>query len=321
MGHARSTHYEWRKRTEIQKPGPKGPDPDVLLTMMEEIEALDHVKRRTWGTEIVYEEYETVIPKNVISAAIEQARRRSNKVRRDGAQRYEIAAPNIAWSEDFIDVQEGGKVLRVQDDCTRMAFGTEHRLAWEQSNVCRFLEEAFRRYGLPFFFKHDRGGEFAGGLFQAFLRGHQIMALPSPPFSPWYNGKMERENLSIRQWLAPTVADRPTLADTLEEIRRSQLDNNLDRGKEALAGMTPAEAYASMPRPQLDRRGLYSEWESLVEKIKRDRWVRDKENPNTPVLVKERWGELTAMRLASITLMRRHQLVRYIVGPEVPDVT
>lgn len=321
MGHARSTHYEWKKRTETQKPGPKGPDPDVMLTMMEEIEALDHVKRRTWGTDTIYQEYERVIPKNVITAAIEQARRRSNKVRRDGAQRYEIVAPNVAWSEDFIDVREGGKVLRVQDDCTRMAFGAEHRLVWNQADVARFLEDAFRRYGAPFFFKHDQGGEFSGGLFQAFLRGHEIMALPNPPFSPWYNGKMERENLSIRFWLAPTVADRPTLNETLEEIRRSQMDNNQDRPKEILDQQTPAEAYASLPRPSLDRRALYAEWQALVERIKRDWWVRDKQNPQSPVLVKEKRGELTAMRLASITLMRRHQLVRYIVGPEVPDVT
>jgi transposase InsO family protein len=293
----------------------------VLLTMMEEIEDLDHVKRRTWGTDIVYQEYETVIPKHVITTAIEQSRLRSNKIRRDGAQRYEIVAPNIAWSQDFIEVREGGKVIRVQDDGTRMTFGNEHRLVWSQADVARLLEEAFRRYGTPLFFKHDRGGEFAGGLFQAFLRGHRIMALPNPPFSPWYNGKMERQNLSIRFWLAPTAEDRPTLADTLEEIRRSQVDSNLHRGKEALGGLTPAEAYQSLPRPSLDRAALYAEWESLVERIKRDRWVRDQKNPQSRVLVQEKWGELTAMRLASITLLRRHQLVRYIVGPEAPDVT
>jgi transposase InsO family protein len=287
--------------------------------MLGEIEDLDHVKRRTWGTDYIYEEYETVIPKGVIQQAIEEARKRENRVRRAQAQRYEFLAPNVAWSEDFIEVKPEGKVLRVQDDFSRLALGGEHRREWTGADVSRFLDAGFRRYGRPYFFKHDLGGEFRDGIFQAFLRGNQVIAFPNPPYCPTYNGKMERQNGAVRFWLARAVDDRPALEDVLREIRLSQLDNNHDRRKEVLGDRTPQEAQSSTPQIQVDRGELYAEWDRLKEKLVKERYVDDPSDPAGRRVTTERRGELMAMRIASLVLLKKYRMFRYTVGPEAPE--
>ncbi len=321
MGHGKSTHYRWKKNgTETKKTGPKGPDGDVMIAMIQEIEELDHVKRRTWGTEYIYQSYETVIPKSVIHRAIEEARKQKNRQERAADRRYEFAAPDIAWSEDFIEVQQGGKVLRIQDDFSRMAFGGEHRTEWTGADVTRFLDAAFRRYGRPLFFKHDLGGEFKDGIFQAFLRGNRVIAFPSPPYSPWYNGKMERQNGAVRYWLARAVDDRPTLEQVLEEIRLSQMDNNMDRKKDVLDKRTPHDRYANTPRVEVDREALYAEWDRLKEKLIKERYADDPTDPARRRVILEKRGELMAMRIASIVLLNKYRMFRYTVGPEVPEM-
>lgn len=320
MGHSLASHYRWKAEAGGPgKPGPKGPDPDVLSCMLEEVEILDHVKRRTWGTDYIYQEYESIIPKNVIQRAIEEARKRKNRIDRAATSSYEFVARNIAWSEDFIEVKPAGKVLRVQDDFARLALGSEHRTAWTGGDVSRFLDAGFRRYGKPYFFKHDWGSEFRNGVFQAFLRGNGVISFPSPPYSPWYNGKMERQNGAVRFWLASTAQDRPTLEEVLEEIRLSQLDNNLDRRKDVLGRRTPEETYAGSEDVQLDRQALYKEWDALKEKLVKSPGRSASRQAGVTAWDQERPGEFVAMRLASIILLRKYRLVRYTSGPEAPE--
>src|SRR4030095_11557007 len=102
-------------------------------------------KRNTWGVEVLYQEFEGVIPKGVIAQTIEEERRRKARARREAATRYEIVSPNAVWSEDFIDVRPEGRVLRVQDECSRYVLGTEHRSGWEHPHVARFVAAAIER--------------------------------------------------------------------------------------------------------------------------------------------------------------------------------
>jgi transposase InsO family protein len=295
-----------------QRPGPKGVDPEVAQEMMEEIMALDHVKRRTWGTETIYEKYHGVIPKNKISQAIEEGRRRTNKQRRESAQRYEFVAPDLVWSDDFIKIKDGGRVLRVQDECSRVIFGYEQRQEWTDGLVARFVAATFERYGRPLFFKHDLGSEFRSGIFQSLLRGWEVMALPNPPYYAQYNGKHERTNKSVRFWLASHAADWPSLDEVLEEMAGALMDHNEDRPKEVLGKRTPQEVYENEPRVQLDRLVLYREWERLKEKLIKEHVTYSGKM--------ERVGEMEAMRIAALVLLKRHKLIRYQTGPEAPEV-
>jgi len=315
MGHGRASFYRWKPdpTREAQKPGPKPPEPEVIEAMRQIIREKQAQKRNTWGVEVLFEEFENVIPKSVIAETIEEERRRKDRDRRESATRYEIAAPDAVWSEDFIDVKPKGRVLRMQDECSRFVFGTEHRVSWAETDVARFATAVFERYGRPLLFKHDLGTEFTSGTFQSLLRGSKVIAFPNPPRYPRYNGKHERTNLSVRTWLGGATRDLPTVDEVLEEVRLALLDQNYDRPKEVLGGRTPEHVYRQTPRAAVDRAVLYSEWNELYRKL------ATKQLPwNQGFKIR---GEFQAMRIAALVVLKRYDLVRYPGGePEGPKV-
>lgn len=315
MGHGRASFYRWKPdpTRDAGRPGPKSPQGEILEAMRQIIREKQAQKRNTWGVEVLFEEFEHVIPKSVISETIEDERRRKDRAERQSAVRYEISAPDAVWSEDFIDVKPKGRVLRVQDECSRFVFGTEYRESWVETNVAHFVAAAMDRHGRPLFFKHDLGTEFVSGTFQSLLRGSKVIAFPNPPRYPRYNGKHERTNLSVRTWLGGAKRDLPTVDEVLEEVRLALLDQNYDRRKEVLGGRTPEQVYREKPRAAVDRAVLYSEWNELHRKL------ATKELPwNQGFRVR---GEFQAMRIAALVVLRRYDLVRYPGGePEGPKV-
>jgi len=315
MGHSRASFYRWKPdpTREAQKPGPKPPEPEVLEAMRQIIREKQAQKRNTWGVEVLFEEFERVIPKSVIAETIEEERRRKSREDRESAVRYEISAPDAVWSEDFIDVKPKGRVLRVQDECSRFVFATEHRDSWVETDVARFVAAVMERYGRPLFFKHDLGTEFTSGTFQSLLRGSKVIAFPNPPRYPRYNGKHERTNASVRFWLGRADRDLPTVEEVLEEMRQALLDLNFDRRKEVLGGRTPEQAYRQTPKSAVERSVLYSEWNELYRKLATKQLPWDQGS-------KVR-GEFQAMRIAALVVLKRYDLVRYPGGePESPKV-
>ncbi len=307
---SRATYYRWKTggAAGALPPGPKGVDPDILATMIDEIRDLRHRKRRTWGTDAIYIAYHRMVPHSVIAEAIRLERMDRNRIERRRAKRYEFAGPDVAWSTDFIKVA-GGRILRVDDDGTRLSFGHAFRAEWPDEEVARFVDDGFTRYGTPLAFKHDRGSEFTSVVLQTVLRARQIIALPNPPYYPKANGKQERKNSSVRQWFIPLQGEELGADETFAEVSQA-LDDNNERPKEILGGLSPREAYAKWPKPSADRAALYAEWDALFEKLLRERFGAGKIEPEQ---------KLEAMRIAALSVLRRHQLVWYgskAGGPE-----
>ena len=292
---------------EHKKPGPKCFDPEVFDAATLDIGALDHVKRRTWGTQAIYEIYGGIIPKEFIRQTIKKERSNLNSIKRKGYNRYEFVAPDIAWSDDFKFIKGGARILRVQDDFARVSFGYQKRDCWKDDEVSRYVSETFQRYGLPYFFKHDLGPEFKSGLFQSMLKGVKVIALPSPPYYPQANGKHERVNEVITQWLLPIESDYPSEEEYLNEIRDSLIDNNECRPKEILGHKTPQYVYMNCPRILLDRSKIYSEWEYIKTKI-----MHRKGRYGTIT----QFSEFEAMRIAAYVILKRYKLIRYIYVSE-----
>lgn len=280
--------------------------------MIEEVAMVDALKRGTWGVDALHVEFGGVIPKGLIAQVRSDDQAAAMRQVRRQVQRYEFVARDVAWSDDFIKVLPSGRVLRVQDEFSRVVFGFEHRDRWPDIDVAHFVHEAMRQYGPPYFFKHDLGTEFTGGIFQAMLRGAMVIALPSPLKYPSYNGKHERTNLSVRYWLKDTETDRFPLKRVLEEIALSLVDHNQLRLKEVLGGRTPQEAYESSVHVEIDRRAMYNTWEALRQSLlERLRGKTDNR------LI----AETKAMRIAALVVLRWNNLVRYFNEPESPKVS
>lgn len=252
-----------------------------------------------------------VIARSKINEVLDERRNAEGRVKRPQARRYEFVAPQVTYSADFIAVRPRGRVLRVQDDRARFTLGFAHQDRWPDAEVALFAEDIFAKHGPSLFFKHDLGGEFRGADFQAMLRRHKVIAVPSPPYYPKFNGKNERANLAARKWIAPTESDRPTLTRVIEQLTQATLDQNEVRPKDVLGGRTPVEVFQNEPRVDVDRDVIYSEWEALKQDIFRR---------SSPDGARREAAEMEAMRLAALVIVKKYKLVRYPFGPEVPKV-
>jgi hypothetical protein len=312
---SRATYYRWKRQgaREALPPGPRAPHSHLSVTIRREIECLRHAKRRTWGARPIYDRFDGIVSRHVIREEIDKERRRKNRLERDAVCSYEFVAPDVAWSGDGFHVGEHGKLLRIQDDRSRCTFGFETRKTWEAVDAARFVGAAFVRYGAPYFFKHDLGPEFRSGVFQALLRGEQVIPLPNPPYYPPANGKHERSNGGVRNWLLQAGWGLTLDEQPLDEVTFALLDHDTERRKPVLAGRTPRETYLSEPRVHLDRKVLYQEWSELRVKLmaKQNSWSARMEGGYS----------MEADRLAALAVLAKWNLVIYTNGsPETPEV-
>lgn len=307
----KSTYYRWRALAGAPVAAPAGPSAEIVAVMRDEVRDLRQAKRRTWGTATIYRKYQGIIPRALITDVIREQLMESNRELRAKTRRYEFAAPDVAWSIDFIAISPVGRVLRVQDDRARCVLGYHVRENWPANEVVTFVLESFGRFGKPLFFKHDLGPEFSGTDFQTMLHEGQVIPLPNPPYYPRANGKMERNNGLARMWMGDD--EYPTKEEVLHELREAFIDHNEVRPREILGGRTPQEVYRFETRVLVDRPALWKEWEALRADLARERLASCGKMAGA--------GELEVLRLTALALLRRHQWVTYSTGKEGPGLS
>jgi hypothetical protein len=276
-----------------------------------EIRAYDREKEGRWGAKPIYDTLGGIIPRSLIDRVLDERRKAEGRVSRPRAKRYEFVAPRVAYSADFIAVHPG-RILRVQDERSRYTLGFAHQENWPEADVTAFIQEVMRKLGgLPLFFKHDLGGEFRSAVFQAMLRALLVIAVPSPPYYPRFNGKNERGNLEARRWIASADADREPVDVVLEKLRKGTYDQNELRHREVLGGRTSKDVWDRDPLAKVDRAALYSDWDAQREDILRR---------HAPEGARREAAELEAKRLAALIVVRKYDLVTY-EKPEAPKVS
>jgi len=311
----RSTLYRWEADPEKESGSASKEAPAALVwAMRDDVRRLDHVKRRTYGTATIYRVYEGVIPRSVIADTIREERSRHCRIERDRALRYEFSAVNLAQSVDFIDVRGGGRVYRVQEEYARYTLGYKHRMEWPAHEVARFTQGIFARWGFPYVLKHDLGPEFRSGVFQAMLRAYKILPLPNPPWWPRANGKHERRNLDMDQWMLPFADERLPVEEVLAELGGAVEDNNEIRPREILGWKTPLRVFETGPRVKLNREELYAQWSRHKEKLMFSR-------TGARGIIVEPGDEFAAMRLATMAVLIERRLVRFFFGRGGPEVS
>lgn len=312
LGIARSTHYDWK----VRPARPPAPDPAVeflLGAMRDDVRRLDHVQRRTMGTETIYMVYGAVIPRSAIAEGIRQARREHNRVVWYQALRYEFTVRRLVYAVDFIQVRAGGRVLRVQEENSRCVLAHPYRRHWTEGDAARVVDGVFRTHGVPYALKHDLGPELTSGVFQAVLRTHRVIPLPNPPYWPRANGKLERGNRDTRQWLLPFVDAPLPLEEELREIELALDSHNRIRPREILGWRTPEQVFQAAKPPEIDREKLYGVWQERTERLLRRRTGAG------GIIVKPR-NEFAAMRLSAMAVLQERGLLRYFKGRGGPEV-
>ena len=112
-----------------------------------------------------------------------------------GKTRYEACTSNLIWHVDihFIKVPNRSRKMpfyAIIDDRSRYLIAYKKLRRKTASECLEVLKEAILMWGKPFCIWSDNGGENAG-IFDQYLREHNIKHVHTLPHSPQQNGKME----------------------------------------------------------------------------------------------------------------------------------
>jgi len=185
--------------------------------------------------------------------------------------RYQVPSPGVMWSEDGAGFKDRGRkreLILVQDECSR--YKVAHDLCPGPATgdaVRQLLQRAFEKYGAPLVLKRDGGSIFDEQSVRDLLDEWGVVALTSPPATPWYNGRMEHAVRDVRGF---ERAQR-------QHGVRGQLDDRIDSGIEdlnehrprpVLGGLTAREVLDGPRLPLPDRARFRAEVERRTRELR-----------------------------------------------------
>ncbi len=158
--------------------------------------------------------------------------------------------------------------------------------AWDtvaSENAEELVSHARRLVGTlgraPLVWKYDNGSAFKSGAFQAFLAEHKIIPFPIPPRAPWVNGRIERDNQEIQNWLLPLQGRAVSREELARELNEGMLILNCIKPRAVLGFKRSAEVYldclgvADMDREHLAL-DLYCIKQGMAPDCEKVSWVR-----------------------------------------------
>jgi transposase InsO family protein len=204
---------------------------------------LDRRYRSTWDVRSIA--HVIGIGHNSVARILREARGpRPKKKEQPHNGRTRITRRDVMWSSDYTDLPEGSKLLKTLDEksLNKLAWDTvASENAEELVSHARKLVEALGR--APLVWKYDNGSAFKSGAFQAFLAEHKIIPFPIPPRAPWVNGRTERDNQEIQNWLLPLQGRTVSREELARELNEGMLMLNCIKPRAVLGFKRSAEVY------------------------------------------------------------------------------
>jgi transposase InsO family protein len=309
-----ATVLRWRAREKagepvLEKAGPKKKEPLPGPLLKQQIQQLQHRRRRTAGSNALYEQWSEFISRRHFQELV--AQERQNRI--DDMKRIQWLRPGAAWSLDTTEYgSDKTKITPLRDLASKYQVPTPLVQPTEDgTQIARYLDSMFTKEGPPMFLKRDLGSPLNCQAVDQVLERHRVLPLNSPPGYPRYNGSMERGMRDLKsvldeQRLQATVHNLPM---TLEvELATHKLNH---RQLRSLGGLTPCQFYHDPHRrlrlhgairdkisreifaqfwqlaqcmPDRNRHSLNAAWRLIVEDwLRRQRWISVRENQNQNV--------------------------------------
>lgn len=272
-GVSRSTHWRWAsgkvKYCAVRAKRIPG-------EIRERVVRLDQDYRSTWDTRSIASVVK-ISHGSVAKILAEVRGPRPKKKDEPHLSRTRFLKRDVMWSSDFTDIQGGRKLLRTMDEYSR------HRPGWD---ICRETAEDAVKHGegliacmgrAPLVWKYDHGSPFTSRLFQEFLRRHDIIGYATQARAPWTNGRTERDNREIKNWLIPVKEDVSD-AELGKEVDEGMLMLNNIKPRAVLGYKTSADvSFHSQGVEHLDRVEVAAQLEDIkrgLEPLKGERLHR-----------------------------------------------
>jgi transposase InsO family protein len=178
--------------------------------------------------------------------------------------RFEAAMPNETWQSDFTHYRLPDRtdieILTWLDDCTRYALNITAHTAVTTPIVLATFRDTVATHGIPASTLTDNGMVFttrlsgigrAGGrnAFEAELRHLNVDQKNSRPGHPTTQGKVERFQQTMKNWLRAATPQPTTIAELQQLLNQFANEYNNDRPHRSLPHRaTPATIYQRLPK-------------------------------------------------------------------------
>ena len=165
---------------------------------------------------------------------------------------------DVMWSSDFMKLPDGRELIKTMDEMSRFRLGWDAEKTETAALAVRHGEAIIERMGRgPLVWKFDHGSPFTSALFQDFLARHNILPYPIPPRSPWVNGRNERDNQEVQNWLIPLDFKKLTTQEIDRDIDDGMLMLNYIKPRAVLGYRKSADVYFNTDGvEELDREWL-----------------------------------------------------------------
>lgn len=301
-GISASSYKRWKRRIcggiePVKKPGAKKVAPIDLTKLRQQIEQLEHGKKRTSGIGGLYQTNRDRISRRELNDMIQQVRRSINREKTASRCSVRWLRPNLAWALDGLQYAFC-HVQNLQDLCSRYKFvpmTTAYMPCGEE--IAGHLERLLTRFGPPLFIKRDNGGNLNHRAVNDLLQEMMVIPINSPCFSPSYNGAIEHSVGEFKGWLGRWKAAAKTVRELALLVENAAHSLN-HRPRRCLFGKNACRSYfgSSGVRYSKRKRKEVYDW---ISDLAVDLSVRCGKNKIDPA----------AWRIAARKWMEKHRLI------------
>jgi transposase InsO family protein len=182
---------------------------------------LDRRYRSTWDAHAIA--FVVKLSPTTVAKILREVRGpRPKRVERAHTRRTRFTYRDVMWSSDFVKIGWGWMLLRTMDEMSGYVLGWDLVRSENAMAVLAHAKAILERMGrAPLIWKYDHGSAFTSVIFQEMLESEQVVPYPIAPRSPWVNGRTERDNQEVHNWLIPLAG---------RELSREELDREIDDG-------------------------------------------------------------------------------------------
>ena len=206
----RSSVYRWDRRAKrgealVNKPGPAPVKPLDIEGFREQLDQLDHRRKKSFGSGQLHRDFAGQLSRRDIDRAILEGRR--EHLRQQQASRHRITwlLPNTAWAIDDTQFDSDKRWIQtIRDLHSRYTFEPLTGDLPHGEAIAQHLEKLFRRHGAPLILKRDNGSNLNHTKVNEVLARWGVIPLNSPPACPRYTGAIENAQQDWDRFLCET---------------------------------------------------------------------------------------------------------------------
>lgn len=257
----RSTHWRWIH--DKYKVGRKRISPKTEMVKQKVIE-LDQKYRSSWDSRSIA--FTVGASHGTVAKILKEVRGpRPKRVEPSHNRRTRFILKDVMWSSDFMELPNKQELLKTLDETSRYRLGWDISKTATAESALRHAEEIVDRFGrVPLVWKYDHGSAFTSKKFQEFLKYWEIFPYPIPPRSPWVQGRIERDNQEIENYLLPLEQQYLSEEQWEKEVDDGMIMLNFIKPRAVLNFQTSAAVYMNTDGiEEIDREWLRLDLEDI----------------------------------------------------------